>query len=317
MPNQIIFYEIRGMRLLIPFVFALFTILNATAQKIDDGLWNAGRAFSIKPLNDDSIILQKQLSLVQIYPGFSVVKSIYDIRNTQLSSGYREFHWPDTLTTPHRFFHRLHNLGSSGMKILAGKDTLKPVRMEGSSLVFGVDMPAGEVVTITTYQVTPNNQAKLSGDETVKELNGFVFSFDKWKQQAVRQVFVKLAGDLSLNNLKGIYPATVTGTMDKLKWTPDSLNETLVVWYEGQAPDYKFEKKVLPKQQLLFEDINNFDLAFFEGTGFKPVDKTDFTTNTRSTVGTVLYFIMFTAPWIFLIWFIVYLLRKPKKKLNA
>ena len=305
------------MRPLIPFVFVLFTCLNVSAQKIDDGLWNAGRAFSIMPLNDDSIILHKQLSLVQIYPGFSVVKSIYDIRNTQQVSAYREFHWPDTLTTPHRFFNQLHNLGSSGMKILAGKDTLKPVRIEGSSLVFGVDMPAGEVVTITTYQVTPNNQAKLSGDETVKELNGFVFSFDKWKQQAVRQVFVKLAGELSLNNLKGVYPATVTGTMDKLKWTPDSLNETLVVWYEGQAPDYKFEKKVLPKQQLLFEDINSFDLAFFDGTGFKPVDKTDFTTNTRSTVGTVLYFIMFTAPWIFLIWFIVYLLRKPKKKLNA
>ena len=317
MPNQIIIYEIRGMRLLIPFVFALFTVLNVSAQKIDDGLWNAGRAFSIIPLNDDSIFLQKQLSLVQIYPGFSVVKSIYDIRSTQQSDAYREFHWVDTLTTPHRFFHRLHNIGSSGMKILVGKDTVKPERIEGSSYVFGVNMPAGEVVTITTYQVTPNNQAKLSGDETVKEMNGFVFSFDKWKQQAVRQIFIKLNGDLSVNNLKGVYPATVTGTMDKLRWTPDSLNETLVVWYEGQAPDYKFEKKVLPKQQLLFDDINSFDLAFFDGTGFKPLDKKDFKTNTRSTLGTVLYFIMFAAPWIFLIWFIVYLLRKPKKKLNA
>ena len=306
------------MRALIPIVFTLFASLNVSAQKIDDGLWNAGRAFSIKPLDNDSIILQKQLSLVQIYPGFSVVKSVYDIVNTQQKgTAYREFQWIDTLTTTHRFFHRLHNLGSSGMTILAGKDTLKPVRLEGSSIVFGLEMQPGKVVTITTYQLTPNNQAKLSGDETVKELNGFVFSFDKWKQHSVRQVFVKLMGGLTLNNIKGIYPATVTGTMDKLKWSPDSLNETLVVWYDGQAPDYKFEKKVLPKQQLLFEDINSFDLAFFEGAGFKPVDKTDFTTNTKSTIGTILYFLMFALPWIFLIWFIVYLLRKPKKKLNA
>ncbi|HSF45925.1 MAG TPA: hypothetical protein VLA58_07930 [Chitinophagaceae bacterium] len=313
------------MRLMFPFVLAMLVSFCASAQKIDDGLWNAGRAFSITPLDDDSIILQKQLSLVQIYPGFSVVKSIYDIVNTRKQQGtsYREFHWQDTLTSPHRYFHRLNNLGSAGMKILAGQDTIRPKRMDGSpnvygsSYVFGVEMAPGKLITITTYQLTPNNQAKLSGDETVKELNGFVFSFDKWKQQADRQVFLKLAGELSLNNLKGVYPATVTGTMDKLKWTPDTLNETLVIWYEGQAPDYKFEKKVLPKQHLLFEDINGFDLAFFDGTGFKPVDKTDFTTNTRSTVGTVLYFLMFTIPWIFLIWFIVYLLRKPKKKLHA
>lgn len=317
MQNQIIFYEIRGMRSMILLVSGFLLSITAAAQKIEDGLWNTGRAFSITTLNDDdSIVLQKQLSLVQIYPGFSVVKSVYDIRNTHQDSFYAEFHWPDTLSTAHRFFHQLNNLGSAGMKVLIGKDTIKPQVVEGF-LVFGTRLPPRQVTTITTYQLTPNNQAKLSGDETVKELNGFVFSFDKWKQQAVRQVFIKLAGGLSLNNLKGIYPATVTGTMDKLKWTPDSLNETLVVWYEGQAPDYKFEKKVLPKQHLLFDDINNFDLAFFEGSGFKPLDKTDFTTNTRSTIGTVLYAIMFIGPWIFLIWFIVYLLRKPKKKLNA
>jgi hypothetical protein len=317
MQNQIIFYEIRGMRSMILLVSGFLLSITAAAQKIEDGLWNTGRAFSITTLNDDdSIVLQKQLSLVQIYPGFSVVKSVYDIRNTYQDSFYAEFHWTDTLSTAHRFFHQLNNLGSAGMKVLIGKDTIKPQVVEGS-LVFGSRLPPRQVTTITTYQLTPNNQAKLSGDETVKELNGFVFSFDNWKQQAVRQVFVQLAGGLSLNNLKGIYPATVTGTMDKLKWTPDSLNETLVVWYEGQAPDYKFEKKVLPKQHLLFEDINRFDLAFYDASGFKPLDKTDFTTNTRSTIGTVLYVIMFTVPWIFLIWFIVYLLRKPKKKLNA
>ena len=316
MPNQIIIYEIRGMRRLIPFVLALLTSLNVSAQKIGDGLWNVGRAFSLVPVEHDSLFLQKQLTLVQLYSGFSVVKSLYEVRNDHSDSFQVTFRWIDTLTTEQRFFRSLNNLPSSGMKLLQGRDTLQP-EMSNGALVYKIILPPASLSTITTYQLTSNSQAKLSGDETVKELNGFVFSFDNWRHQGVRQVLIKLMGGLSLNNIKGLYPATVTGTMDKLKWSPDSLNETIVVWYEGQAPDYKFEKKVLPKQHLLFEDINNFDMTFFDGTGFKPVDKTDFTTNTRSTLGTVLYFIMFTVPWIFLIWFIVFLLRKPRNKQNA
>jgi hypothetical protein len=301
------------MRPLIPFVFALFTCLNVSAQKIEDGLWNVGRAFSLVPVEHDGIFLQKQLTLVQLYSGFSVVKSVYEVRNNHADSFQVTLKWTDTLTTEQRFFRSLNNLPSSGMKLLLGRDTLRP-EVSNGVLLYKIMLAPASLSTITTYQLTSNSQAKLSGDETVKEMNGFVFSFDNWQQHGVRQVFIKLMGGLSLNNIKGIYPATVTGTMDKLKWIPDSLNETLVVWYDGQAPDYKFEKKVLPKQHLLFEDINNFDISFFDGTGFKPVDKTDFTTNTRSTVGTVLYFIMFTIPWIFLIWFIIYLLRKPRKK---
>jgi hypothetical protein len=317
MQNQIIFYEIRGMRSMILLASAFLLSITAAAQKIEDGLWNTGRAFSITSLNDDdSIVLQKQLSLVQIYPGFSVVKSVYDIRNTHQDSFYAEFQWKDTLSTAHRFFHQLNNLGSSGMKVLIGKDTIKPQVVDGS-LVFGTHLPPRQVTTITTYQLTPNNQGKLSGDETVKEMNAFVFSFDIWKVQGIRQVFINLMGGITLTNLKGVYPKTVTGNMQQLKWMPDSLNETLVVWYEGQAPDYKFEKKVLPKQDLLFEDINHFDIAFFDAPGFKPVDKTDFTTNTSSTLGSVLYFILFSIPWIILAGFIVFLLKKPRKKTNA
>ncbi len=305
------------MRPLLLLVFVFQVCITASAQKIEDGLWNSGRAFSITSLNDDdSLILQKQLSLVQIYPGFSVVKSVYDIRNTHQDSFYAEFHWTDTLSTAHRFFHQLNNLGSAGMKVLIGKDTIKPRAVEGS-LVFGTQLPPGQVTTITTYQLTPNNQGKLSGDETVKELNAFVFSFDKWKQQGIRQVFVKLMGGLTLTNVKGVYPKTVTGTMQQLKWMPDSLNETMVVWYEGQAPDYKFEKKVIPQQHLLYEDINDFDVAFYDAPGFRAIEKTDFTTNTRSLFGSIVYFILFSVPWIILIGIIIFLLRKPKSKSNT
>ncbi|HLO79696.1 MAG TPA: hypothetical protein VK166_01985 [Chitinophagaceae bacterium] len=304
------------MRPLLLLVLAFQLCINAFAQKIEDGLWNAGRAFSMTSMDNDSVILQKQLSLVQVYPGFSVVKSTYDILNLRKDSFSAKFHWIDTMSTEHRFFHSLNNLSSAGMKVLMGKDTLRP-QVVGGSLVFDAVLPPAKLSTITTYQLTPNNQGKLSGDETVKELNAFIFSFDRWNKQGPRQVFIKLMGGLTLTNIKGIYPKTVTGTMQQLKWMPDSLNKTMVVWYEGQAPDYKFEKKVLPQQHLLYEDINSFDVAFFDGPGFKAIEKTDFTTNSRSLLGSVIYFILFSIPWIILIGFIVFLLRKPKKKTNT
>jgi hypothetical protein len=51
----------------------------------------------------------------------------------------------------------------------------------------------------------------------------------------------------------------------------------------------------------------------FDVPDFKPISKTDFTTNKKSTLGSVLYFILFSVPWLILVGFIVFLLRKPKK----
>jgi hypothetical protein len=311
MENEIIFYEIRGMRSLRFLVFLLFMSTPALSQKIDDGMWNAGRAFSIEMLNAGDLRLQNQLMMVQIYPGFAVVKGHYDILNSGADSIMATFKWPDTATTPHRFFQRLNNLPSAGMTVLAGSDTLA-LRPAADGMHFERKIPPG-VTRMVTYQLTPTNQAKLSAEESVKEANGFVISFVPGQLQGNPRVFVKLMTTLTQTNLIGVYPQSATGTIQQMKWQPDSAQQTMVIWYEGAAPDYKFEKKVLPKQRLLYEDINDFDLALFDVPDFKPISKTDFTTNKKSTLGSVLYFILFSIPWLILIGFIVFLLRKPKK----
>jgi hypothetical protein len=311
MENEIIIYEIRGMRSLRLLVFVLFLATPALSQKIDDGMWNAGRAFSIQLLNTDALRQQNQLMLVQLYPGFAVVKGQYDYLNPGSDSVMGSFVWADTATTPHRSFQRLNNLPSAGMTVMAGKDTLQP-SLAADGLRFELKLPPG-VARITTYQLVQTNQAKLSADESVKEANAFVLSFIPGEQFGNRRVFVRLMTTITQTNLIGVYPQSVTGTMQQLKWAPDSTQHTLVIWYNGAAPDYKFEKKVLPKQRLLFEDINSFDLALFDVPDFREVKKTDFTTNKKSTLSSILYFILFSVPWLILIGFIVFLLRKPKK----
>jgi hypothetical protein len=310
MENELIFYEIRGMRSLRLLVFVLSLSTPALSQNIDDGLWNAGRAFSLELLNKEQVRLQNQLMLVQIYPGFAVVKGQYDILHSGIDSALVSFRWPDTATTVHRFFRHFHNLPSAGMTLLFGKDTLPLTRLS-DGLHASVKLAPG-VTRLTTYQLAPTNQAKLSAEGSLKEANGFILSFAPEEQQGTRRAFVRLMTTVTQTNLIGVYPQSVTGTMQQLKWEPDS-NKAMVIWYEGAAPDYKFEKKVLPKQQLLFEDINGFDLALFDVPDFKAVNKTDFSTNKKSALGSILYFILFSIPWLILVGFIVFLLRKSKK----
>ncbi len=304
------------MRLLRVLVFIVFFSNAALAQQIDEGLWNTGRAFSLITLNNDSLRLQNQLMLVQVYPGFTVVKSSYDILNTSKDSLTVAFLWRDTATTAHRFFQQLNNLSSAGMKVLNNNDTI-PLLKKQDGWHFVLNLAPAKITTITTYQLCQTNQGKISAEGTVKEANAFVVSLDRWTNQGNRRIFVKLMTNITQTNIMGVYPQDVTGTMKQLKWTADSAHETMVIWYEGAAPDYKFETKVLPKQQLLFEDINAFDLALFDVLDFKTVSKNDFTSNKRSTLGTILYFVLFSVPWLILLGFIVFLLKKPKKDKNA
>lgn len=283
------------------------------AQKLDDGLWNAGRSNSVVALNNPPLVLQNQLSTVRLYPGFAVVRSIYDVRLAGPDSTMVVFSWPDTLSTSHRFFHMIHNLPSAARTLIVDGDTMDVPANDGLvrwQLGFG----PGQLRKLETLEICPTSQGKLFAEGDPRELNAFVFSFNGWPLPGNRRVFIELAGQLSLNNVAGVYPATVVGDLQHLKWQADTVQQEMVIWYEGAAPDYNFEKKVLPKQSLLLEDMRNFEITTFESPGFKAANKTDFSTNKRSLFGTILYFALFTVPWLILLGFIVFLIRKPRKK---
>jgi hypothetical protein len=289
---------------------------SSTGQKLDSGLWNFGRAFSVTTLNNDSVHLRSQLCVVKVYPGFAVVKSTYNIILDQGIPSSVEFLWRDTGITRQDPFRTLHNIPSASMKVLAENDTV-PIQPGKDGFHFRVDMPVGKMVRLTTFQICPASQAQLSDGKTIKEENGLIISFEPWKRQGIRQVLVQLSGNLTLTNLIGVHPATVVGTMTQLQWQPQGTDTDLVVWYDGAAPDFKYEKKVLPMSSALYEDINEFDAALFGTPAFKPLNKDDFKSTTGSTGGSVLYFLLFSIPWIVLGGFIIFLLIKPKKKTTA
>ena len=296
-------------------VLAFFFVSGfASAQKIGDGLWNTGRVFSAVPAKyADSLVLQKLVARINLYPGFAVVRTDLDLQNPGKDRLETPLLWVDSTTTLHSEFTRIGNLPSADRVLIINNDTVAT----DSPVEFGPG-----VTSITVFEITPNQQALISRSGSVKEGNSFVYTIQQapWKKKVVEQVFVQLAGDMTLTNIMGIYPpAQVTTTMSQIKWIPESVNanaeeQSLILWYQGAAPDMKLEKKVLPAKSFLYKELNNLNLSLFDTPSFVQTDKKDFSTNKKSPFFSFLYFLMFSAPWILLVAFLVWLVFKPKKK---
>jgi hypothetical protein len=121
-------------------------------------------------------------------------------------------------------------------------------------------------------------------------------------------------GGLRQVDLTGVYPEEVLGSRERLIWNDTTSAKDMLIWYQGAPPDFKFDKKVLPKTALLFAEINKFQLGAFAEESFVPVVKSDFSANDPSGLSSILYFILFSIPWLMLIAFIIFLLKKPKKQ---
>lgn len=286
-----------------------YCAIPAKAQRIGDGLWNTGRAFRPAPAAADSLVLQKQLTTIDLYLGFAVVRNELEFLNPGTDTIYSKLIWRDSLTTPHGLFNRIGNSPSLARKLILHKK---------DSVALDAAIPFAPGVThLTTYEITPNQQGILVKEGNTREANAFVYTIPSSANQktVVQQVFVQLKAGLTMTNVLGIEPsAEAQVTMSQVKWLPSATGGDLVIWYEGAAPDMKLEKKVLPAQDALYEELNGFDLMMFNNPAFKSPPKPDFSTNKKSPLLSALYFILFSLPWVLLVGFLAWLAFKPKKK---
>ncbi len=281
------------------------------AQRIGDGLWNAGRAFAPVPAQAGKLALQKQLTTVDLYLGFAVVRNQLDIVNPTSDTLHTALDWRDSVTTPHPLLTYIGNTPSLSKMMILDGDTLLP----GSTLV----LAPGQHQLIT-YEIAPGQQALLSKEGRAREGNAFVYSLSpsSYSQTGIVQVFVQMKTGLTMSNVWAVEPGDeATVTMSQVKWLPKSAGGDLVIWYEGAAPDQKLEKKLLPARDVLFIAVKDFDLMMFNSPEFKAPPKPDFSTNKQSPLVSALYFIMFSLPWVLLVGFLAWLVFKPKKKRSS
>jgi hypothetical protein len=311
MKKIIVKFEVMGRVVIRLLVIGLLVncAIPANAQRIGDGLWNTGRAFRPVPAAADSLVLQKQLTTIDLYLGFAVVRNELDFLNPGKDTISSRLNWPDSQTSKHALFNQLANSPSLARKLVLHK--------KDSIALDALILFAPGVTHLTTYEITPNQQGILSRDGNTREANAFVYTVPSstYKKTGVQQVFVQLKAGLTMTNVLGIEPnGDAQVTMSQVKWLPAEKGGDLVIWYEGAAPDMKLEKKVLPARDALYQELNAFDLMMFDSPAFKSPPKPDFSTNKKSPLLSALYFILFSLPWVLLVGFLAWLAFKPKKK---
>jgi len=333
-------------------VFFYLVSLAVSAQSDLPGIWNAGvggqiyPVFPVDSIHFGKIKMQKQLIMVNLYAGFAVVKGEYTFINTNDESIHIQIGYPLSGHYPQRivenvFYNELYNFRAKANGIpvkpyrLSDSGNVIPANISGkessSSLVtdwhvWQQAFPAGDTTTLTVYFITQNNLSKFKKGDESRDANAFGFfleSGNAWGGKIeAGDILIKMNDKLSLIDIKGLLPdSLLKGNLYHLQYSFKNLEpapgNNLLIWYEGAAPDYKFDKKVLPFTDTLYKMMDAFPISEFNDTGFKLISRKNFSVaKSGLTFSGVLYFLMFFMPWIILAVVIVFLL-KGKKKIHS
>ncbi len=310
------------MRLLLVFLLSVSFFQNPHAQAVPDGLYEAGGIFSpgisgYTP--DQKVQWQKPVIMVNLYPGFAAVKSSYDLYNAD-TLPYKVFiNIPDSGNMADPATVTVQARPSAVIRILVDDSLVKSMNSKSiPGLHYEFDIPSLKTIHIKIYQITQNNQARLFREGESRTGNAIAFSFGPLQNQDVSPfpVMVRFMDKLTLTNVLGVSPAKKSrGDLLHLQFEASGSSfAPLVIWYEGAPPDFKFTKNILPAADVLFSELDKFPESEFNNTSFAVIDRYNFSTNPKNPLAAILYFMMFFLPWIILIAFIIFLLKKPKKK---
>lgn len=319
--------------------------LHARAQdaRLPDGLWQTGATGRVTPLDEEGasiaarIRLERELVLVDLHPGFAVVKSEYRFRNGSDSAVSLTVGIPSSGHFEVEGVGRCSFYGNEPPRILSnGSSMTSSVReTQPKNPVPSYDSVMGQryhawrqrfepgVTTVTVYLTTQNHLSRLVRGDGARDGNAFGYMADgdrRWPGDAsVSQVLVRLNGELYLTGIRAAMPdGSFKGNMRHLQWSRSgegaSTSDNILLWYEGAPPDFKYGKKVLGSLDTLYRMMDAFPLASFDDPAFQTVARNSLeVSRTGLTPAGAAYFIMFFLPWIVLFFIIFQLLRKGKK----
>lgn len=333
-------------------VFFYLISVELSANIAMPGIWNAGVGGQFYPLfpadsiHFGKVVMRKELIMVNLYPGFAVVKGVYSFVNTtdktiSMHVGYPvNGHYPQRIVD-HVLFNDLYNFraNANGTPVkpyrLSDSANIDPTRLSGTDssftqvsnwYVWQQEFPAGTVTTLTVYFITQNNLARHKKGYLSRDANAFGYVLESGKAWGGKigngQIFVKMHENLSLIDVLGILPdSLLKGDLKHLQYSFSNLEpettDNLLIWYEGAPPDFKFDKKVLPSTDTLYQMMDAFPISEFNDTRFKLISRKNFSVaKSGLTFSGVLYFLMFFLPWIILAGVIVFLLKGKKKVEN-
>lgn len=319
------------------------------AQDHLPGIRNTGYLGTIQPLEPGSgraatkVRLIKRLTLVDLYPGFAAVRQQYVFSAPDSTPVTLPLGIPVEGNMGLPGIGRLFFTSPDALRIRSGDepiqaDTLaariEPRVVDGTTLSlfeafsqwrrWNASIPGGKTTMLTVHALVRTSLSRFMRGDEARDGNalaiGLAGSGPLSDSSLLDEVLVRMNEGLNLTNVWGIKPTgQVSGDLTHLRYAhtgrlPDSVT-TLLIWYQGAPPDFKYSKKILPFADTLYTMVDAMPVDDFGSPGFKLIDRDNFSLATDGlTFSGFLYFLLFTVPWIILLGLIVFLLRGKKKK---
>jgi hypothetical protein len=326
------------------FFFSLTFTITAIAQSDLPGIRNTGLlpCLQVIPAADSlrqgTLFLQEKTTKVQLYPGFAVVQQTYLIRNEDSGTLNIQLALPIEGSVKEAeigqlFFTEPHavHLSVDGQRQEVDsndRNKLLPQLLQNQTEAYrrwyawNILFKPGKTTSLTVQAIVRTSLSRYIREEDSRDGNAFAVRLDEdgfWKRDSTQLlVMVHLLEGLKLTDIWGIKPdSLVEGDFTNLllKSTgKDKISPNFLIWYQGAPPDFKFDKKILPYPDTLYTIMERFPTGSFKNAHFAKLGRNNFSLSPSGlTFSGVLYFLMFTVPWIVLAGFIIFLLRGKKK----
>lgn len=310
------------MKTLLTLVLLIFFVNLSFANVAQPGMWNTGYGTRFTPLFEEDTIhfgkvqMQKELVLINLYPGFAAVKGEYWMYNTAdkpitmtvgypVNGSYEEEKIGDVM------YEDLYNL-----KVIVN-DKIVPTSNNADSLTaefnyekwyyWETTFQPKTVTKVTVYFLTDNSKAHLRNGYNREQGNAFTYVLESGRAWGAAigngQILLNLNGGLTLKNIKGILPEkTLKGDNTHLQFTFNNLEpypqNNILIWYEGQNTTDVYFDKTLQKAETYFRELDHFPVAAFNKSSFKVIEKDNF--KVKDTASKVFWGIMIFIGLLFL-----------------
>ena len=309
------------------------------------GLWQAGANGKFIPLfASDSIYfgkiqMQHEQILVNLYPGFAVVKGEYYMYNNtneaiNMHVAYpKQARFSDTLVEnviPSYIDALKVLVNDSPTELMRKKDLVVlpssgPIATTNEQdyenwFVWTMTFAPKAFTKITVYFLTDNSHAKLSRGYSRDRGSAFTYVLESGRAWGGNidsgKICIQLKEGLTTKDVKAILPYnTLKGDDTHLLYQfvnkEPAEKDNLLIWYKESAQDSSFEYKIVPEAAKYYAEIDGFDVTAFSSTALVPLQINDFEIHSSNPLSWIFYgMIAFGGMILFVIIYALYRLIK-------
>jgi hypothetical protein len=313
------------------------------------GMWSAGHGSTFYPLfASDSIYfgkirMQKELVLVNLYPGFAAVKGEYWMYNSTAEAITMHVAYPVNGTLTQEPVHNVMFDSLYAMKALINGQPVSiastinrkvndTATIDATSSISGNDwyfwrttFAPNTITKITVYFLTNNSNAVLRQGYDTEKGNAFSYILESGRAWGGTidsgRVLIQLCGGLKMEDMMGVMPANaINGNEAHLEYSFNNLEpmpaNNLLLWYKNKDEQFNFDT-VLQRADTYLLALDRFPVQAFNKGNFKKIEKSDFKVfNTTGWVigGVAVVVVVLILGAIGLVVFLLYRLFNKKKR---